>query len=53
LRLSISERGVLCLDWDERFLRALTENIKIYEKNLGPIKESPEPPKFGIELSKN
>jgi hypothetical protein len=37
----------------KRFLRALKENIMIYEKNLGPIKESPEPPKFGIELSKN
>ncbi len=37
----------------KRFLRALNENITMFEKNFGPIKEPPEPPKFGIELSKN
>ena len=37
----------------KRLLKALKNNIEIYEKNIGPIKEAPEPPKFGIEFSKN
>jgi hypothetical protein len=37
----------------KRFLHALQENIAHYEKGFQPIKEAPEPPKFGIEFSKN
>ena len=37
----------------KRFLKALGENLAVYEKTVGPIKEAPEPPKFGIQLSKN
>ncbi len=37
----------------KRFLRALSENVAIYEKKVGPIKEAPEPPKFGFDISKN
>ena len=37
----------------KRFLKALEQNIEIYEKNIGHIKEAPEPPKFGIDFSKN
>ena len=37
----------------KRFLQALQENVGIYEKVVGPIKAAPEPPKFGIEFSKN
>ncbi len=37
----------------KRFLKALQENVAIYEKKVGPIKEAPEPPKFGFDISKN
>ncbi|MDD5382795.1 MAG: DUF3467 domain-containing protein [Candidatus Margulisbacteria bacterium] len=37
----------------KRLLKALQSNIEMFEKNFGPIKEAPEPPKFGMELSKN
>jgi hypothetical protein len=37
----------------KRFLKALGENIAMYEKQVGPIKEAPEPPKFGIQFSSN
>ena len=37
----------------KRFLRALQENVGVYEKAVGPIKEAPEPPKFGMEFSRN
>lgn len=37
----------------KRFLRAIQENVNMYEKFFKPIKEAPEPPKFGMEFSKN
>lgn len=37
----------------KRFLKALQNNINMYEKKFGAIKESPEPPKLGLEFSKN
>ena len=37
----------------KRFLKALQQNVDIYEANVGPIKEAPEPPKIGIDFSKN
>ncbi|MFA5104007.1 MAG: DUF3467 domain-containing protein [Candidatus Margulisiibacteriota bacterium] len=37
----------------KRFLKALGENISNFEKSFGPIKEAPEPPKFGINLGAN
>jgi hypothetical protein len=37
----------------KRLLKALQQNIEIYERNFGAIKEAPEPPKFGIDFSKN
>lgn len=37
----------------KRLLRALQENIQMFEKQFGAIKEAPEPPKFGVEFSKN
>ncbi len=37
----------------KRFLKALQENVAIHEKKVGPIKEAPEPPKFGFDISKN
>jgi len=37
----------------KRFLKALQNNVEIFEKKFGAIKEAPEPPKMGIEFSKN
>lgn len=37
----------------KRFMKALGENISAFEKKFGPIKEAPEPPKFGINLGAN
>lgn len=37
----------------KRFLRALSENVTVYERSFQPIKEAPEPPKLGLELSPN
>lgn len=37
----------------QRLLKALEENIKVYESKVGKIKEGPEPPPFGIKLSNN
>ncbi len=37
----------------KRFLGALQNNIEIFEKKNGEIKKSAEPPKFGIDFSKN
>ena len=37
----------------KRFLKALKNNVEMFEKKFGPIKETPEPPKTGIEFSKN
>lgn len=37
----------------KRFLKAMADNVAMYEKMVGPIKEAPEPPKFGIQFSNN
>ncbi|MBU0671717.1 MAG: DUF3467 domain-containing protein [Candidatus Margulisbacteria bacterium] len=37
----------------KRLLKALQNNIEMFEKKFGAIKEAPEPPKMGIEFSKN
>ena len=50
---TLNARVIMSPSHAKRFLRALNENIAIYEKAAGPIKEAPEPPKFGIEFSKN
>ena len=49
----LNDRIIMSPGHAKRFLRALGENIAIYEKKVGPIKEAPEPPKFGLEFSKN
>lgn len=49
----VNARIIMSPSHAKRFMQALTENIALFEKKFGPIKESPEPPKFGIELSKN
>lgn len=37
----------------KRFLRALKENVEMFEKKFSAIKEAPEPPKMGINLGMN
>lgn len=37
----------------KRLLKALQNNVDMFEKKFGLIKETGEPPKFGIELSSN
>jgi hypothetical protein len=49
----LNSRIIMSPSHAKRFLKALSENVAIYEKVVGPIKEAPEPPKFGFELSKN
>jgi hypothetical protein len=49
----LNARVIMSPSHAKRFLKALNENVAVYEKNVGPIKEAPEPPKFGIEFSKN
>jgi hypothetical protein len=50
---TLNARVVMSPSHAKRFLKALSENVSIYEKVAGPIKEAPEPPKFGFEFSKN
>ncbi|HVN67976.1 MAG TPA: DUF3467 domain-containing protein [Candidatus Sulfotelmatobacter sp.] len=49
----VNARVIMSPSHAKRFLKALGENIQMYEKMIKPIKESPEPPKFGIQLSQN
>lgn len=49
----LGARVIMSPSHAKRFLRALGDNLAIYEKKVGPIKEAPEPPKFGFEISKN
>ena len=49
----VNARVIMSPAHAKRFLSALRQNIEIYEKTFKPIKESPEPPKFGIQLSQN
>ncbi|OGB88077.1 hypothetical protein A3H38_01515 [candidate division WOR-1 bacterium RIFCSPLOWO2_02_FULL_46_20] len=49
----VNARVVMSPSHAKRFLQALQENIGMYEKKSGTIKKAPEPPKFGIDLSKN
>ena len=49
----VNARVIMSPSHAKRFLVALQENMSLYEKKFGPIKDLPEPPAFGIELSKN
>jgi hypothetical protein len=49
----VNARVIMSPSHAKRFLKALAENVQMYEKNIKPIKESPEPPKLGIQLSPN
>ena len=49
----LNDRVIMSPSHAKRFLKALTENVAMYEKVVGPIKEAPEPPKFGMQFSKN
>ena len=49
----VNARVILSPSHAKRFLKALQENIARYEKMFGPIKETPEPPRIGLELSNN
>ncbi len=49
----LGARVIMSPSHAKRFLKALSENIAIYEKKAGPIKEAPEPPKFGFKFSSN
>jgi hypothetical protein len=37
----------------KRLLKALRENLEMFEKQFGPVKDTPEPPKLGLNFSKN
>jgi len=49
----VNSRIVMSPAHAKKFFKALKENIEIYEKNFGGIKDIPEPPKMGIDFSKN
>jgi hypothetical protein len=49
----VNARVIISPAHAKRLLKALKENMDIYEKNFGSIKEAPEPPKYGINLSRN
>lgn len=37
----------------KRLLKALQDNVAMFEKKFGPIKAAPEPPKFQVDFSNN
>lgn len=49
----VNSRVIMSPAHAKRFLQAMKENIELYEKNLGNIKESKEPPKFNVDFSRN
>ncbi|MBN2058643.1 MAG: DUF3467 domain-containing protein [Candidatus Saganbacteria bacterium] len=49
----VNARVIMSPAHAKRLLKALQNNINMFEKKFGPIKESGEPPKFGIEFSNN
>ncbi|MFA5035223.1 MAG: DUF3467 domain-containing protein [Candidatus Margulisiibacteriota bacterium] len=49
----VNARVIMSPAHAQRLLKALEENIKVYESKVGKIKEGPEPPPFGIKLSNN
>jgi len=49
----LGARVIMSPSHAKRFLRALSENVGVYEKTFGTIKETPEPPKLGIKFSSN
>jgi hypothetical protein len=49
----VVSRVILSPSHAKRLAKALTENVAIYEGKFGAIKESGEPPKFGINLGNN
>jgi hypothetical protein len=50
---TLNARVIMSPSHAKRFLKALGENVAMYEKKVGPIKETQEPPKFGMDFSKN
>jgi len=49
----VVSRVVLSPSHAKKLLKALQENISMFEGKFGPIKEAQEPPKFGINLGAN
>lgn len=49
----VNARVIMSPSHAKRYLKALKTNIELFEKKNGLIKEAPEPPKYGIEFSKN
>ncbi len=49
----VVSRVIMSPSHAKRFFKALGDNISMFEKKFGPIKEAPEPPKFGINLGAN
>ena len=49
----VNARVIMSPGHASRLLKALAENIKVYEAKEGKIKEGPEPPPYGIKLSNN
>jgi hypothetical protein len=49
----VVSRVIMSPSHAKRFLKALSENVSNFEKKFGSVKESPEPPKFGINLGSN
>lgn len=49
----VNSRIILSPSHAKRLIKALKENVDIFEKKFGTIKESPTPPNLGINLSTN
>ena len=49
----IVSRVILSPSHAKRLLKAFQDNISMFESKFGPVKEAPEPPKFGINLGSN
>ena len=49
----VNSRIILSPSHAKRLVKALKENIDIFEKKFGNIKETPIPPNLGINLSTN
>ncbi|MFC1568469.1 DUF3467 domain-containing protein [Candidatus Margulisiibacteriota bacterium] len=49
----VNARVVMSPAHAKRFLKALENNISMFEKKFGAVKEAPEPPKFNVEFSNN
>jgi hypothetical protein len=49
----VNARVIMSPSHAKRFLKALQNNINMFEKKFGSIKEAPEPPGFKVEFSNN